>query len=40
MSENQIILDVTDYEVILTLRVPDRKTLWLVSVIDVLLKVI
>ncbi|XP_016364529.1 laminin subunit alpha-5-like [Sinocyclocheilus rhinocerous] len=29
MSENQIILDVTDYEVILTLRVPDRKTLWL-----------
>lgn len=32
MSENQIILDVTDHEVILTLRVPDRKTLWLVSV--------
>uniref|UniRef100_A0A9J8D7J6 Laminin, alpha 5 n=1 Tax=Cyprinus carpio carpio TaxID=630221 RepID=A0A9J8D7J6_CYPCA len=31
MSESQIILDVTDYEVILTLRVPDRKTLWLVS---------
>uniref|UniRef100_A0A8C1UB59 Laminin, alpha 5 n=1 Tax=Cyprinus carpio TaxID=7962 RepID=A0A8C1UB59_CYPCA len=29
MSESQIILDVTDYEVILTLRVPDRKTLWL-----------
>ncbi|XDV45702.1 hypothetical protein PO909_013751, partial [Leuciscus waleckii] len=29
MSENQIILDVTDHEVILTLRVPDRKTLWL-----------
>uniref|UniRef100_A0A8C2F1I2 Laminin, alpha 5 n=1 Tax=Cyprinus carpio TaxID=7962 RepID=A0A8C2F1I2_CYPCA len=29
MSESQVILDVTDYEVILTLRVPDRKTLWL-----------
>uniref|UniRef100_A0A8C1MWR1 Laminin subunit alpha-5 n=1 Tax=Cyprinus carpio TaxID=7962 RepID=A0A8C1MWR1_CYPCA len=29
MSENQITLDVTDYEVILTLHVPDRKTLWL-----------
>ncbi|XP_016088609.1 laminin subunit alpha-5-like [Sinocyclocheilus grahami] len=29
MSESQIILDVTDYEIILTLRVPDRKTLWL-----------
>ncbi|XP_051961295.1 laminin subunit alpha-5-like [Xyrauchen texanus] len=29
MSENQIILDVTDHDVILTLRVPDRKTLWL-----------
>ncbi len=40
MSENQIILDVTDYEVILTLRVPERKTLWLVSVIGVLLNVI
>uniref|UniRef100_A0A9J7XYR4 Laminin subunit alpha-5 n=1 Tax=Cyprinus carpio carpio TaxID=630221 RepID=A0A9J7XYR4_CYPCA len=29
VSENQITLDVTDYEVILTLHVPDRKTLWL-----------
>ncbi|XP_052396695.1 laminin subunit alpha-5-like [Carassius gibelio] len=29
MSESQIILDVTDYEVILTLRVPERRTLWL-----------
>lgn len=31
MAENQIILDVTDHEVILTLRAPDRRTLWLVS---------
>ncbi|XP_057219104.1 laminin subunit alpha-5 isoform X1 [Triplophysa rosa] len=29
MAENQIILDVTDHEVILTLRAPDRRTLWL-----------
>ncbi|XP_051518234.1 laminin subunit alpha-5 [Myxocyprinus asiaticus] len=29
MSEKQIFLDVTDHEVILTLRVSDRKTLWL-----------
>ncbi|XP_073731136.1 laminin subunit alpha-5 [Misgurnus anguillicaudatus] len=29
MSENQIILDVTDHEVIVTLRVPDKRTLWL-----------
>ncbi|KAB5546449.1 hypothetical protein PHYPO_G00072140 [Pangasianodon hypophthalmus] len=29
ISENQIILDVTDHEVIVTVRVPDGKTLWL-----------
>uniref|UniRef100_A0A8B9LXF7 Laminin subunit alpha-5 n=1 Tax=Astyanax mexicanus TaxID=7994 RepID=A0A8B9LXF7_ASTMX len=29
ISENQIILDVTDQEVIVTVRVPDDKTLWL-----------
>ncbi|XP_072512537.1 laminin subunit alpha-5 isoform X2 [Salminus brasiliensis] len=29
ISENQIILDVTDHEVIVTVRVPDDKTLWL-----------
>ncbi|XP_066526408.1 laminin subunit alpha-5 isoform X2 [Hoplias malabaricus] len=29
ISENQIILDVTDHEVIVTVRVPDHKTLWL-----------
>ncbi|XP_036390362.1 laminin subunit alpha-5 isoform X1 [Megalops cyprinoides] len=29
ISENQIILDVTDNEVVLTVRVPDGKTLWL-----------
>ncbi|KAM9445291.1 laminin subunit alpha-5 isoform 1-T1 [Clarias gariepinus] len=29
VSENQIILDVTDHEVIVTVRVPDGKTLWL-----------
>lgn len=31
ISENQIILDVTDHEVIVTVQVPDGKTLWLVS---------
>lgn len=30
ISENQIILDVTDHEVIVTVQVPDGKTLWLV----------
>ncbi|TRY84024.1 hypothetical protein DNTS_013565, partial [Danionella cerebrum] len=29
MSENQILLDVTDHEVIVTIRVTDRKTVWL-----------
>ncbi|XP_030624223.1 laminin subunit alpha-5 [Chanos chanos] len=29
MSENRIILDVTDHDVILTVRVPEGKTLWL-----------
>ncbi|CAB1335847.1 unnamed protein product, partial [Coregonus sp. 'balchen'] len=29
ISENQIILDVTDNEIFLTVQVPDRKTLWL-----------
>lgn len=31
ISENQIILDVTDHEVLVTVRVPDDRTLWLVS---------
>ncbi|XP_037396843.1 laminin subunit alpha-5 isoform X2 [Pygocentrus nattereri] len=29
ISENQIILDVTDHEVVVTVRVPDDRTLWL-----------
>ncbi|XP_034027667.1 laminin subunit alpha-5 [Thalassophryne amazonica] len=29
VSENQIILDVTDHEVFITVQIPDRKTLWL-----------
>jgi len=32
VSENQIILDVTDHEVFLTVQIPADKTLWLVSV--------
>lgn len=31
IAENQIILDVTDHDVIVTVRVPEGKTLWLVS---------
>lgn len=34
VSENQIILDVTDHEVFLTVQIPARKTLWLVSSAD------
>lgn len=30
VSENQIILDVTDHEIFLTVQIPDQKTLWLV----------
>lgn len=31
ISENQIILDVTDHELFLTVQIPAGKTLWLVS---------
>jgi len=30
VSEDQIILDVTDHDVILTVHIPPEKTLWLV----------